>query len=109
MPEFAIDSTIELKNFFQKIGICKIFENDADFGGILTNDPVKADSIIQKAAIRVDSNGTKAAAVTEMVCVAGCAPDFNDSAQVYLDRPFIYAIIDREYGLPVFCGVVNRL
>ena len=57
----------------------------------------------------VDGNGTKAGAVTEMVCVVGCAPDFNETAHVYLDRSFIYAVIDREYGLPVFCGVVNHL
>ena len=75
----------------------------------MINVPVKADSILQKAAIRVDSNGTKVGAVTEMVCVVGCGPDFNETAHVYLDRPFIYAIIDCEYGLPVFCGVVNHL
>ena len=109
MPEFAIDSTMELKDFCRKIGICRVFEDDADFGGILANEQVKADSILQKAAIRVDSNGTKAGAVTEMVCEVGCAPDFNETAHVYLDRPFIYAVIDREYGLAVFCGVVNHL
>ncbi len=109
MPEFAIDSTMELKEFCKKIGICRIFEDDADSGGILANEQIKSDSILQKAVIRVDSNGTKAGAVTEAVCVVGCVPDFNETARVCLDRPFIYAIIDREYGLPVFCGVVNHL
>ena len=28
--------------------------------------------------------------------------------RVTLDRPFVYAIIDRKYGLPVFIGDIVR-
>ena len=28
---------------------------------------------------------------------------------VVLDRPFVYAIIDRENGIPVFIGAVDAL
>ena len=45
-----------------------------------------------------------------MICVAGCAPDFDNTKSVTLDRPFVYAVINKEYdGLPVFAGVVNHL
>ena len=39
---------------------------------------------------------------------AGCAPDFEVPI-VRLDRPFIYAIMHNETGLPVFTGIVNKL
>lgn len=89
-PEFAVDSTMELKDFCKKIGICRIFEDDADFGGILANEQVKADSILQKAAIMVDSNGNKAGAATEMVCVVGCALDFMKQRMcIWTDRSYM--------------------
>lgn len=36
----------------------------------------------------------------------GCLPDFFT---VKLDRPFIYAIMHDDTGLPVFAGAVNKL
>lgn len=66
------------------------------------------DAIIHKARIEADRKGTKAAAVTAMFAVAGCAPSF-DLKNVELTRPFIYAIMHNETGLPVFTGIVNKL
>ena len=68
---------------------------------------LKVDSIIHKAHIEVDRKGTKAAAVTMAFVVAGCAPSM-DFKSVCLDRPFVYAIMDTETGLPVFTGIYNQ-
>jgi len=58
----------------------------------------------------VNRAGTRAAAVTGGVVAAGCAPSIEETKSVTLDRPFLYAVINKEYdGLPVFAGVVNRL
>ena len=68
------------------------------------------DSIIQKAAIKVNRAGTKAAAVSAAFVVAGCAPIFEETKDIYFERPFVYAIINTENGgLPIFTGVVNKL
>ena len=64
------------------------------------------DSILHKAFIDVSRKGTRAAAVTECVVVAGGCPNFKT---VTLDRPFIYAIIHQATALPVFCGIVNDI
>ena len=32
-----------------------------------------------------------------------------ETYQVYLDRPFIYAIMDTDTELPIFMGVVNDI
>ena len=56
----------------------------------------------------LDRKGTKAVAVTAMLAVAGCLPDFEEK-RVIFDRPFVYAIVHRVTGLPVFVGIINQL
>lgn len=108
IPEFEIATDMELTGFCQSIGIKSIFNPDADFSGMTVQEPLMVSSVLQKAAIKVDRAGTKAAAVSAMYVVAGCAPDFDNIKYVDLDRPFVYAVVDRESGLPVFSGVVNK-
>ncbi|MBR4182686.1 MAG: hypothetical protein IKQ56_02575 [Lachnospiraceae bacterium] len=44
-----------------------------------------------------------------MVNVATSVGPTEPPKEVYLDRPFIYAIVETSTGLPVFMGVVNTL
>ena len=57
----------------------------------------------------MNRQGTKASAVSAMVVVAGCAPDFDRMKYVELNRPSLYAIVHEDTGLPVFTGILNRL
>ncbi len=66
------------------------------------------DSIIRKAYIDVSQKGTKAAASAMGVVAVGCLPDM-DYEVVHLSRPFLYAIVHNETGLPVFVGALNRV
>lgn len=109
MPEFEISANMELTEFCQSLGIRSIFKSDADFCGMTKKEPLMVNAVIQKAFIKVDRDGTEAAAVSAMCVYAGCAPDFENIKFIELDRPFVYAIVDRESGLPVFSGVVNKL
>ena len=65
--------------------------------------------VIHKTFIEVDEQGTKAGAAT-VVEMAETA-SLNDPVvkTVYLDRPFVYAIIDSESKLPVFLGVTETV
>ena len=106
MFEFRYDFSIDLTAYLEGLGMTRIFTPSADFSP-MTDEWIKAEGIIHKAHIEVDRKGTKAAAMTAMVMPDGCAPDF-DIPSVRLDRPFIYAIIHNETGLPVFVGIVNK-
>ena len=35
-----------------------------------------------------------------------CDPYFEDSKEVYLDRPFVYMLIDTETNVPFFIGTM---
>lgn len=107
VPEYKLEFGEKLSEFCKKIGIEKVFSDRADFRPV-TDEWLKVEEIIHKAFIRVDTDGTKAGAVTAAALVCGCAPD-NDFEYVELDRPFVFAIVHDETGLPVFAGVVNHL
>ncbi len=107
MPEFNGEFRTDLTELLKDMGINKIFSSEADFSP-LSSEVLRADSIVHKARIEVDRKGTKAAAATAMFLVAGCAPMSNPKV-VRLDRPFIYAIMHNETGLPVFTGITNQI
>lgn len=107
MPEFKGEFKTELTDLFMNMGITNIFSPEADFSP-LSSEWLKADSIVHKARIEVDRKGTKAAAATAMFLVAGCVPMGNPKS-VRLDRPFVYAIMHNETGLPVFTGITNYI
>ena len=106
MPQFSYDFAKELTQLCKDLGIRTTFTPQADFSP-LSSAQLMVDAILHKAHIEVDSQGTKAAAVTEEIMV-GCCPNF-DAKSVYLDRPFVYTIMHEETELPVFAGVVNAL
>ena len=107
MPEFRLEFTKELTGLCKALGIKELFTDDADFSP-MTSEWLKVDSILHKAYIDVNQKGTKAAAVTVAYCVGGLPPKMNFK-EVYLDRPFVFALMHGVTGLPVFIGVVRHL
>ena len=60
----------------------------------------------QKVKIRVDEEGTKAAAVTQ-VTAAGAIAATEEPIEVHLDHPFVYGVVDLVTGIPLFVGVMD--
>jgi serpin B len=70
----------------------------------IADDSLFISSIVHKTFISVDERGTKAGAAT---LIEGSNTSVAPKAQtVYLDRPFVYMIIDCETNLPIFIGTV---
>lgn len=91
-----------------KLGVRTIFTPQADFSN-LSSAPLMAEEAIHKAKIKVDRKGTEAAAVSAMMDSFGCAPAFREPKKVFLNRPFVYAVIDGRTRLPVFAGVQEHI
>lgn len=110
IPEFVFETSYQLNESLNKLGVTKIFSSEADMSPAICIPGSHVDSILHKARIQVDRNGTKAAGVSGAVVVAGCCPDFeNLPLSVTLDRPFVFAIMHKETTLPIFVGVVNSI
>ena len=116
MPEFDMDYDIELSDTYKKMGMDKPFDtHEADFTDML--EPTSGDTfeawigrILHKTHIEVDRKGTKAAAATIVEMQAKCtAAEPVEVRYIELNRPFVYAIVDKETGLPVFIGCQNTM
>ena len=113
IPKYESEYAVELREILQSMGMADAFsESEADFTGIgfSENGNVYISRVLHKTYIAVDERGTKAGASTAVVMEDGAAPmEEPDTKEVYLDRPFVYLIIDCETGLPIFMGVVMEI
>ena len=88
------------------LGLKKAFTPEADFSSVST-EPLFVDQMVHQAKIEVDRNGARAAAATALVLCGSCLPE--DEKHVIIDRPFVFAILNRELKIPAFVGVVNHI
>lgn len=113
LPEFKLEYNAEaVKDTLKSMGIRQAFDGaTADFSGMsdVSQGNLYIGSIIHKTYIEVNQKGTKAAAVTAVIVECTSAAIEQKYYEVYLDRPFLYAIIDDATGIPVFMGAVMGL
>ena len=75
-------------------------------------EAAKISDVLHKTHIELDRNGTKAAAVTAVIVdkATSIGPGNPPPVkQVYLDKPFVYALVDTETGIPIFLGTMNSM
>lgn len=115
IPEFAYEyDEKSAMDALKEMGIEDLFNPyTADLSLLGTTDTnLYVSQIIHKTRIKLDRNGTEAAAVTGAVIDKATAlPDQEqlEEKEIFLDRPFIYAICDSKTDIPVFIGVVNKV
>ena len=110
MPKFSYDYDIEMSGALKALGMTKPFEpSKADFSALGSSDSgnIFISRVLHKAYIAVDEKGTKAGAAT--AADIKVTSDIGGLYSVTLDRPFVYAVIDDAYGLPVFIGAVTDI
>ena len=109
IPRFSSTKELDLKEVLQALGVTAAFEDRADFSGMgQSPDGLLISAVTQKTFIEVTPEGTRAAAATGLT-MAGKSMVQEEIHTVYLDRPFLYMILDGETGLPVFMGIVTDL
>ena len=113
LPEFEFDYSTELSDSLQKMGINRAFRTDADFSKMATvrEGGLCIGKVVHKTHIELDRKGTKAAAVTDIgvTNTTSVEPRDRKTVYIYLDRPFICAIVQNETGIPIFMGVVDTV
>lgn len=108
MPAFTMDITVEdMPGILQDLGMVSAFGPDADLDRIGPEKYVQ--DVAHRARIEVCEEGTRAAAVTEIVTADGAAIEISDRIEFIVDRPFVYAIRDRNTGMILFLGQVVSL
>ena len=78
--------------------------NVANLGGMSAEKDLYVGFVMHKAFVKVDEEGTEAAAVTNTgIRVTSMPPGF------YVNRPFVFAIRERLSGTILFVGKIARI
>lgn len=110
MPTFSLDYSVTLNDALAALGVERIFDERAELSGLgTTSGQLYVDTVLQKTHIDVDTEGTRAAAVTAIAVNTMAIMPPVSYREVTLDRPFVYAIIDNATSTPLFLGVVSEL
>jgi serine protease inhibitor len=109
IPKFESEYTVEMSGILKSMGMTDAFDIGlADFTGLGKSEEgnIFISRVIHKTYIAVDEKGTKAGAATVVEMLGGGAAPSDKIKTVYLDRPFVYMLIDCETNLPIFIGMV---
>ena len=110
IPKFTAEYDVEMSEVLKGTGMPDAFSSAvADFSklGHSTEGNIFISRVLHKTFISVDDRGTKAGAATvvEMKAESAMEP-LEPPKEVYLDRPFVYMLIDCETNLPFFIGTM---
>lgn len=109
MPKFETAYSAELNDILAEMGMPDAFNPDhADFSrmGDTKTDMLYISRVLHKTFLSVTPRGTRAGATSLVeMDFAGLPP--AATKQVILDRPFVYMILDRQEGVPLFLGVLR--
>jgi serine protease inhibitor len=102
LPRFELEWEKNLNEPLQALGMTDAFEGGrADFRRLTPGGGVYLSLVKQKSFVKVDEEGTEAAAVT------GAVIDESASAEIRMDRPFVFVIRERLTGAILFLGLIN--
>lgn len=111
MPEFESDYEVGMTEILKQMGVTDAFTEAANFDNIaeIPGYYLYISKVLHKTHIELDRYGTRAAAATAVTLDAACAFVEEETREVYLDRPYVYAIVDSADNTPLFIGTVNSL
>ena len=91
LPKFEINFSDELKPYFIALGMKEAFFN-ADFSAMRKEKDIKIGRIIHKTFIKIDEEGTEAAAATAVVMRKFIAPRPEPMPVMNVNHPFLFII-----------------
>jgi len=105
LPKFEFRFKASVADLLKAMGMPTAFDpNAADFSGMSAEDALFISDVIHEAFIKVDEEGTEAAAATAVIMDLTSAP--IEVVDLTIDRPFLFSLYDRETGEILFLGRV---
>jgi len=106
LPRFKLEQTIPLNSHLESLGIRDMFvAGQADFSGIDGTRELFVSTVVQKAFIEVNEEGSEAAAATGAVMMMRSMP--MPPEEFVADHPFLFYLRDRLTGMLLFQGRVQ--
>ncbi len=107
LPKFTLEYEKKLNDILIDMGMAPAFDpNQADFSKINKDENLVISEVKHKTYVKVDEEGTEAAAVTSV----GVALTSVNTNRFYMrvDRPFVFAIRERNSGTILFIGKIEQ-
>lgn len=112
IPKFESEYSTEMSEVLSDMGMDIAFNKEtADFTGLGTSTAgnIFINRVLHKTFISVGEKGTKAGAATVVEMTDECSFEVTDTKTVYLERPFVYMLIDCETNIPFFIGTMMNV
>jgi serpin B len=107
IPSFEMETEFPIEEVLVDLGIETAWiEGEADFSGMLDPDVENLwiGRVVHKAFVRMDEEGTEAAAATGVVMKGEMSAAPSEPATFHADHPFVFLIRDRLTGTILFQG-----
>jgi serpin B len=106
LPRFTIEDKNEMLDALDKLGLKEGRTSPMALGGLASN-LAGISAITQKTYLRVDEEGSEAAAATAVTIERSAMPR-SETVEMKVDKPFLFALRDAETGLILMSGYVGR-
>ena len=103
LPRFETKYHIDLNDILSDMGMPTSFTNSADFKA-MSQDALKLSFVQQDAVIKVDEEGTEAAAISMAGMMKETAAEPGERVVFHADHPFLYFITEASTGAILFAG-----
>ncbi len=109
VPKFESEYSMDLDGALKALGCQKMFSEGKDFQ-LFENVEMPVSQVLQKTFLKIDEKGAEAAAVTDIKMLTA-NPDASQPELITVDlnRPFIYGIVEKSTGLPLFIGSKGKI
>lgn len=100
LPKFELEFFSSLKETLSDMGIEIAFTDFANFTGLREEGNLKIDDVLHKTYLKVNENGTEAAAVTAVTVRTTSAKPVNENIyQMKINKPFLFFLRSKKLPL----------
>lgn len=105
MPKLHLTAAEELLRPLDALGL-RAARQARDALAAFSPEPLVITRVVQKLELRLDEEGTEAAAVTAAMTTRSLASE--QPVKMIVDKPFVFALRDQKTGLILFMGYVGN-
>ena len=111
LPKFELETEYDLNDQLISLGMKDIFDEEkADLSGITGRRDLYVSLVKHKAVVKVDEEGTEAAAVTAVMMNYCLSVEIElERIEFRADHPFLFFIVDRVSRVILFAGTLVSL
>lgn len=108
LPKFEVANNIDVKKLLSRMGLACVLESCDIIPQCIKG--LQISDIAQQVKIKVDEQGTEAAAVTFMAEAGCCPPEVEPTPKVMrVNKPFLFEIVEETTNTILFSGVINNI